>query len=213
MNILARIRARILIVEKGDSKMGMGSLQKKCGVEWEVEVIYPWLCIFVCMHMYKYTKRCIWRCIHVCVHAKSFRLWLTLCDPVDCSPPVPLSMGFWRQEYWSGLPCSPPGDLPNSGIKPVSSAAPALQADSLSLSHQRSPICMCTCIQTHVSYLCSLKRPRSNDSPISKSILITQILVSNYYSPLKEPGPHGKMADFRTWQNLKEFPLSNSEGI
>ena len=36
--------------------------------------------------------------------------------------------GFSRQEYWSGLPCPPPGDLPNSGIKPKS---PALQADSL----------------------------------------------------------------------------------
>ena len=36
--------------------------------------------------------------------------------------------GFSRQEYWSGLPCPPPGDLPNSGIKPRS---PTLQADSL----------------------------------------------------------------------------------
>ena len=39
-----------------------------------------------------------------------------------------LSMGFSRQEYWSGLLCPPPGDLPNPGIKPRSSA---LQADSL----------------------------------------------------------------------------------
>ena len=31
---------------------------------------------------------------------------------------APLSMGFSRQEYWSGLPCPPPGDLPNLGIKP-----------------------------------------------------------------------------------------------
>ena len=38
-------------------------------------------------------------------------------------------MGFSRQEYWSGLPCPPPGDLPNPWIKPRS---PALQADSLS---------------------------------------------------------------------------------
>ena len=36
--------------------------------------------------------------------------------------------GFSRQEYWSGLPCPPPGDLPNPGIEPES---PALQADSL----------------------------------------------------------------------------------
>ena len=42
---------------------------------------------------------------------------------------APLSMGFSRQAYWSGLPCPPPGDLPNPGIKPRS---PASQADSLS---------------------------------------------------------------------------------
>ena len=49
---------------------------------------------------------------------------------MDYSPPgsSPLSMGFPRQVYWSGLPCPPPGDLPKSGIKPGS---PALQADSL----------------------------------------------------------------------------------
>ena len=51
----------------------------------------------------------------------------------------PLSMGFPRQEYWSGLPCPPPGDLPQPGIKLTSSAAPALQEDSLPLSHQGSP--------------------------------------------------------------------------
>ena len=39
-----------------------------------------------------------------------------------------LSMGFSRQEYWSGLPCTPPGDLPYPGIEPGSST---LQADSL----------------------------------------------------------------------------------
>ena len=48
---------------------------------------------------------------------------------------VPLSMGFCRQEYWSGLP-SPPKDLPNTGTEPVSPAAPTLQADSFWLSHQ-----------------------------------------------------------------------------
>jgi len=37
-------------------------------------------------------------------------------------------MGFFRQKYWSGLPCPPPGDLPDPGIEPVS---PALQEDSL----------------------------------------------------------------------------------
>ena len=39
---------------------------------------------------------------------------------------APLSMGFSWQEYWSGLPCPPPGDLPNPGIEPTSLMSPAL---------------------------------------------------------------------------------------
>ena len=39
---------------------------------------------------------------------------------------APLSMGFPRQEYWSGLPFLSPGDLPDPGIKPLSPASPAL---------------------------------------------------------------------------------------
>ena len=45
-------------------------------------------------------------------------------------------MNFYRQEYWSGLPFLPPGDLPDPGIKPVSLA---LQADSLLVSNQGNP--------------------------------------------------------------------------
>ena len=44
---------------------------------------------------------------------------------------APLSMGFSRQEYWSGLPCPPPGRLSNPGIEFTFPAAPALQADFL----------------------------------------------------------------------------------
>ena len=47
-----------------------------------------------------------------------------------------VSMGFSRQEYWSGLPFPSPGDLSDPGIKPTS---PALQVDSLPLSHWGSP--------------------------------------------------------------------------
>ena len=50
---------------------------------------------------------------------------------------APLSMGFSRQEYWSGLSFPSPGDLPDLGIKPRSLT---LEADSLSLSHQGSPL-------------------------------------------------------------------------
>ena len=48
---------------------------------------------------------------------------------------APLSMGFFRQEYWSRLPFSPPRDLPDPGIEPMT---PALQVGSLALSHQGS---------------------------------------------------------------------------
>ena len=59
-------------------------------------------------------------------------LWTVACQAL-------LSMGFSRQEYWSGLSCPPLGDLTNLGIKPASPVATALKVDSLSLSHQRSP--------------------------------------------------------------------------
>ena len=52
---------------------------------------------------------------------------------------APLSIRFSRQEYWSGLPCPPPGDLPNPGFKPTSPMAPTLQADSLPRSHLGKP--------------------------------------------------------------------------
>ena len=56
---------------------------------------------------------------------------------MDCRLPAPLSMGFSRQEYLSGLPFPSPGDLPSPGIKPRS---PALQADSIPFSHKVSPV-------------------------------------------------------------------------
>ena len=51
---------------------------------------------------------------------------------------APLSMGFSRQEYWSGLPFPSPGDFPDPGIE-SKSVSPALQVNSLPLSHQGNP--------------------------------------------------------------------------
>ena len=61
---------------------------------------------------------------------------LLFVTPCTLAHQAPLSMGFPRQEYWSGLPYPTPGDLHDPGIEP---ASPALQAYSLSLSHHRSP--------------------------------------------------------------------------
>ena len=71
----------------------------------------------------------------------------TLCDPVAFSPQAPLSMGFSRQEYWSGLPFPSPGDFPDPGIEPRS---PALQVDTLTSeppnerSGQETYKCLCS---------------------------------------------------------------------
>ena len=60
------------------------------------------------------------------VHVLSCVWLFTAPRTVACQDPQPTE--FSRQEYYSGLPCPPPGDLPNPGIK---SGSPALQADSL----------------------------------------------------------------------------------
>ena len=49
-------------------------------------------------------------------------------------------MEFFRQEYWSGLPFIPPGDLPDPGIEPESHQSPSLQADSLPLAPTGKPL-------------------------------------------------------------------------
>ena len=56
-------------------------------------------------------------------------------------------MEFSRQEYWSGLPCPPPEDLPNTGIEPISPVSPALQVDSLPTGPPGKPA---------IVYICSL---------------------------------------------------------
>ena len=95
------------------------------------------VCVCVCV--------CLCVCLYIVesmlayLHAKLLKSCLTvILWTVACQ--APLSTGFSRQEYWSGLPCPPPGDLPNPGMEPTFPAAPALQADFLLLSHQEAPL-------------------------------------------------------------------------
>ena len=80
------------------------------------------VCVHMCMyHVFIKTSR---RAMNVCLlHAQSR---LTLATPWTVGHQVPLSMGFFRQEYWSGLPFPPPGDFPNPGIESLSLVSPAL---------------------------------------------------------------------------------------
>ena len=64
------------------------------------------------LHMHMYMRAC-----------SVAQLCPTLCNPMYCSPQAPPSMGFTRQEYWSGLPFPSPRDLPNPGTE---SASPVL---------------------------------------------------------------------------------------
>ena len=63
-----------------------------------------------------------------CVRAQSLQSCPTLCDPLDYSPPGSSVHGSSTQEYWSGLPCPPAGDLPDPGVIPASLMSPALAA-------------------------------------------------------------------------------------
>ena len=60
------------------------------------------------------------------IHFRPFKLFATLWT---VALKAPLSMDFSRQEYWSGFPCPPPGDLPSPGIKPTFPVSPTFQAD------------------------------------------------------------------------------------
>ena len=72
-------------------------------------------------------KLCYSLCMCSCILSHFSHCWL-FATPWTVAHQAPLAVGFCRQEYWSGLPCPPPGDLPDPGIE---STSPALQEDSL----------------------------------------------------------------------------------
>ena len=75
----------------------------------------------------KHKTRCGCSHLRAVLSANSLSHIRLSATPRALGPQSPLSMGFSRQEYWSGLPCPLPGDLPNLGIEPRS---PTVQADS-----------------------------------------------------------------------------------
>ena len=78
-----------------------------------------------------------------------------LCNPVDLAHPAPLSMVFFRQEYWSGLPFSSPGDLPDPGMEPMCLVS--------------------TCFSRHIPYHLG--------SPLKVSVQFSHSVVSNSLWP------------------------------
>ena len=81
-----------------------------------------------------FSDSCLVACVCVCWSLGRVQLFVT---PRTVARQSPLSMEFSRQEYWGGLPCSPPGDLPDPGMEPRSSA---LQANSLPCVTREAPL-------------------------------------------------------------------------
>ena len=76
-----------------------------------------------------------------CAHIQSLQSCLTLCNPMDCSPFVPVE--FSRHEYWSGLPFPTPGDTPDPGMEPTSLASPVLAGRFFTTAPPGEPIYVC----------------------------------------------------------------------
>ena len=119
----------------------------KCWHNAEKEEFPPYdrkpfsLCECVCVCVYV----CVCVCVCVCVNHS------VVSDPVTpgtVARQAPLSMGFSRQEYWSGLPFSPPGDRLDPGIEPMS---PHCRQTLYHLSHQGSPKIILFKTNTHSS--------------------------------------------------------------
>ena len=79
------------------------------------------LCVCACAHVFRQPGY-ITVCVYVCRCVLSPSVVSDSVNPRIIACQSPLSVGFPREEYWSGLPFHPPGDLPDPGIEPVSPA-------------------------------------------------------------------------------------------
>ena len=93
------------------------------------------IALFLCLNSLTVTKNSF-KTSYICSHMNAWMLSHFSSVRVFAilwTPQAPLFVGFSRQEYWSGLPFPPSGDLPDPGVKPRSPTLSALQVDSLLL--------------------------------------------------------------------------------
>ena len=99
----------------GQETMGVGTVGG-------AQFMHVQLYVYINIHVSHIFMHAVPWCSYSLSHVQLFETpWTVACQ-------APLSWGFSRQEYWSGLPCASPGDLPNPRIEPRS---PELQVDSL----------------------------------------------------------------------------------
>ena len=141
-------------------------------------------------------------------------MYLTLCDSMDCSPPDS-SVGFPRQEYWSGLPFPPPGDLPDPGIEPVSLVPPALAGGFFTTVPLGKPllsrVCQLSRMEIGTSALSRLQNyPGCRECPLFrvsvKCLLLSCSVVSDFVTPQMEaPGFPVKYGDYLRLEDFPEY--------
>ena len=135
---------------------------------------------------------CVPACLRASVVCHSATLWTVALQ-------APLSTGFSRQEYWSGLPCPPPGDLPDSGIEPAVLTSCALAGRLFTTSATWKSI---TCIIMHI---CNMH--------IYMAVLFSRLVMSDSLRPHKlqharlpcpspTPGVHPNPGPLSWWSHL-----------
>ena len=128
-------------------------------------------------------------CWWLLCHCMFFQLCPTLCNPMTAAHQAPLLMEFSRQEYWSGLSLSSPGDPPNPGIKLRS---PALQTDSLPAEPPGKRYTTC--------------QPNYTQNPSSQASAVCELRASRCKSRVLEKveEPEFKLPTFVGSQNKQE---------
>ena len=158
------------------------------------------------------TKQQQFLLLYMCT--KSLQSCLTVCNPMDCSPPDSLSMEFSRQEYQSGLPCPSSGDLPNSGIKPMSLRSPELAGRSFTTNTTQEAhltiiihiLIILNCKVPRKSWVCLGHQPSSNEQIES---VLAQRAPWDFFKCLQArrlPGP--SLPCLLSCQNLASSPES-----
>ena len=90
---------------------------------------------------------------------------------------APLSIGFSRQEYWSGVPFPPPGDLPDPGIEPCTGRQIPYQLHHLESPCSNEVVCVCVCV-----CVCVLARVGKESENLNNKLLAITIRNFHFYT-------------------------------
>ena len=123
-----------------------------------------------------------------CMCAKLLQFCSTLCSPWTIACQFPQSMGFSRQEYWSGLLCPSPGDLPNPGMEPI-------------LPNPGMETCL---LHWQAGYL-----PPAGKTIMEKAMAPHSSTLAWKIPWMKEPGGLQSMGVTKSWTRLSDFTFTH----